>query len=501
MAGDGVVSAQITSQSDIDPWAKAGLMFRGSNDPGAPYFAILTTPETNGTVIQYRATQGAATSQVGGVTAKAPLYMKISRSASTFSAFTSPDGVTWTAFPGSTVSIASMTGSLLGGMADTSHSQFHTSTTAFANFTFTPASGLPSPWVDQDVGNPTPAGSASYSNGVFTLNGGGNDIWGTLDQFNYTDQTLSGNGTITARVTSQTNTSAWAKAGVMIKQSTTAGSNYALLGVTPGNGISFQYNFNNAVAGGSYTFPGAWVRLTRAGSTITAYTSADGSVWMQVGTATVALTDPITVGLFDTSHNAGALSTATFDNVSVQATTSTLPVPWVDTDVGSPAKAGSASYAGGVFTINGAGADIWGTVDQFNYVYQTLTGNASIIARVTSQSLTDTWSKSGVMIKQSTTSGSAYALLAATEGNGITFQASFNTAVAGGPYTFPNAWLKLTRSGSTITAYDSADGVTWNLVGSSTVALTDPVTIGFFVCSHSANNLNTSTFDNVSVTP
>jgi regulation of enolase protein 1 (concanavalin A-like superfamily) len=105
------------------------------------------------------------------------------------------------------------------------------------------------------------------------------------------------------------------------------------------------------------------------------------------------------------------------------------------------------------------------------------------------------------MIKQSTTSGSAYALLAATEGNGITFQSNFHTGVSGGPYTFPNAWLKLTRSGSTITAYVSADGVTWNLVGSTTVALTDPVTIGLFVCSHSANNINTSTFDNVSVTP
>ena len=55
------------------------------------------------------------------------------------------------------------------------------------------------------------------------------------------------------------------------------------------------------------------------------------------------------------------------------------------------------------------------------------------------------------MIKQSTASGSAYALLAATPGNGITFQHGYNTDVSGGSYTFPNAWLKLTRSGNTIT--------------------------------------------------
>ena len=156
-----------------------------------------------------------------------------------------------------------------------------------------------------------------YSGGVFTVNGGGSDIWGSTDQFNYVSQPLTGNGTIVARVTSQTNTSTWAKAGVMIKQSTTAGSAYALLGVTPGNGVAFQYGFNLSVAAGGYTFPNGWLKLIRVGTTITAYTSPDGSTWTQVGTATVSLTDPVTIGMFVCSHNPGALSTATFDNVTV----------------------------------------------------------------------------------------------------------------------------------------------------------------------------------------
>ena len=94
--------------------------------------------------------------------------------------------------------------------------------------------------------------------------------------------------------------------------------------------------------------------------------------------------------------------------------------------------------------------------DQFNYVSQPLTGNASIVARVTSQSNTDPWAKAGVMIKQSTATGSNYALLAVTPGNGVDFQSDFNSSTSGGSYTFPNAWLKLTRSGSTITAFSSA---------------------------------------------
>ena len=52
--------------------------------------------------------------------------------------------------------------------------------------------------------------------------------------------------------------------------------------------------------------------------------------------------------------------------------------------------------------------------------------------------------------------------------------------MGGGSYTFPNAWLKLTRTGSTITAYSSADGSTWTQVGATTISLTDPVTIGLF---------------------
>ena len=71
------------------------------------------------------------------------------------------------------------------------------------------------------------------------------------------------------------------------------------------------------MSGGSYSFPNAWLKLTRSGSTITAYSSADGSTWTQVGTTTISMTDPVTIGLFNCAHNASALNTATFDNVSV----------------------------------------------------------------------------------------------------------------------------------------------------------------------------------------
>ena len=118
------------------------------------------------------------------------------------------------------------------------------------------SSPLPSPWADADVGSPAVAGSASYSNGVFTVNGGGADIWGGTDQFNYVSQPLTGDGSIVARVTSQSDTDPWAKSGVMIKQSTATGTNYALLAVTPGNGIAFQSDFNYQRVGRELHLPG-----------------------------------------------------------------------------------------------------------------------------------------------------------------------------------------------------------------------------------------------------
>ena len=204
-----------------------------------------------------------------------------------------------------------------------------------------------------------------------------------------------------------------------------------------------------------------------------------------------------------TSHNIGQYSSVAFDNVQVTTpANNTLPTPWVDTDVGSPAISGSASFANGVFTVNGAGADIYGTNDQFNYVSQPVNGNGTLIARVTSQTNTSSNAKAGIMFKQSTTAGSPYILITITPGtSSFKVQYNFNGSTGGATYTFPNAWMKLTRVGNTFTAYVSADGVTWTLVVSKPLTMSTNATAGLFECSHNASALGTATFDNVSFTP
>jgi hypothetical protein len=76
-----------------------------------------------------------------------------------------------------------------------------------------------------------------------------------------------------------------------------------------------------------------------------------------------------------------------------------LPAGWTSEDIGSPALAGSASYTNGLWTVAGGGADIWGASDQFNFCSNSLTGDGMIIARVLSQSGTDAFAQTGVMIR------------------------------------------------------------------------------------------------------
>ena len=149
-----------------------------------------------------------------------------------------------------------------------------------------------------------------------------------------------------------------------------------------------------------------------------------------------------------------------------------LPTPWLTQDIGSVGGSGAAKYASGTLTVVGSGADVWGTSDAFRFVYQPLSGDGSLIARVVSQDNSDTYAKSGVMIRETLTAGSKNAFTEITPGAGAIFQYRSNTSgsstsltpvTAAAPY-----WVKITRSGNTFTSEVSSDGSTWTAAGSAT---------------------------------
>jgi hypothetical protein len=182
-------------------------------------------------------------------------------------------------------------------------------------------SSLPSPWQTSDIGSVSATGSANYANGTFTLVGSGADIWGTADEFRYVYQTASGDCEMRARVASVQNTDPWAKAGMMIRETTAAGSIFAAVFVTPGSGVSFQWRATTGGAAASATVTGVtaprYVRIQRTGSSHSAYYSSDGANWTQIGTSqNITMATTKTVGLAVTSHLDGTLNTSTFDNVT-----------------------------------------------------------------------------------------------------------------------------------------------------------------------------------------
>ncbi len=197
-------------------------------------------------------------------------------------------------------------------------------TSNVATLTVTAAGTLPTPWSAGDIG--TTGGSVSYQGMVgagegVTVTGCGNDIWGSTDAFRFACQPLTGDGTIIARVGSQTNSNAWAKAGVMFRDSLTSGSRHAFAMVTPTSGVGFQRRTTtggaSAHTAGSRSAAPRWLRLVRNGTTITASESADGVAWTQLGSTSWPMGSILYVGLAVTSHAGMTPSTAVFDNVQI----------------------------------------------------------------------------------------------------------------------------------------------------------------------------------------
>jgi regulation of enolase protein 1 (concanavalin A-like superfamily) len=361
---------------------------------------------------------------------------------------------------------------------------------------------LPTGWIDADVGNTGAAGSATYSNGTFTVKGAGADVWGTSDAFNYVYMPMSASGWIVARVATVSDQANWVKAGVMIRGSLDPSSAQAFMLVSHAKGVAFQRR--TADGNASVSTPGStssaprWVKLVRTGATISGYESVDGSNWTLVGTDTVAISGPTYMGLAVSSHVTGTVATATFDSV-----TTSVPGGWADSDVGSVPFAGSASYKNGTFTVTGSGADIWGSADAFHDATTSLNGDGTIVARVATVQNVDAWTKAGVMIRETQNAGSAHAFMLVSAGKGAAFQrrdvtGGTSMSTAGSASRAPH-WVRLTRSGNTFTAYESSDGTSWTQVGTDTIPMAQMVYVGLAVTSHTTSASATCTFDNVSI--
>ena len=179
------------------------------------------------------------------------------------------------------------------------------------------------------------------------------------------------------------------------------------------------------------------------------------------------------------------------------------PPPWVEQDIGSVGQAGSASYASGTFSVKGSGAGITGSGDQFHFVYQALTGDGEIKAKVLSVQNTAVSSTAGVMIRESLAANATEAMMSLrNDGRGFfrrRLSTGGTTSTTESTLSIPY-WVRLVRSGNVFTAYRSSNGTTWTAFGSPvTIPMGSNVFIGLAVSSFNNAALNTSTFNNVTV--
>jgi hypothetical protein len=168
---------------------------------------------------------------------------------------------------------------------------------------------------------------------------------------------------------------------------------------------------------------------------------------------------------------------------------------------------GTQVYNDGTWILQGGGADIANTADQFHGVWKILDGDGSVSARVTSLVHTDAYAKAGVMLRQSVEPGSPYYAVFVTPDKGLIVQYRLaqdaNTVLNNYPeVTRLPVYLMVAHAGNVYSAYYSYDGVNWNIIPNETRTLDMPTSLFAMLAmtSHSSLQMGTAIFDSVNVT-
>jgi regulation of enolase protein 1 (concanavalin A-like superfamily) len=237
---------------------------------------------------------------------------------------------------------------------------------------------------------------------------------------------------------------------------------------------------------------GSAVLLNGAAVTINTWSGTSITITIPPG----ATSGPLLVSIAPSMNDSNA--------IRFTVTSQPLPASWLDQDVGSVGLAGSAGYANGTFTVAGAGqGTFFSSADGFHFVYQPLSGDGTMVARVVSLQ-GSTAAQAGIMIRETLNADANHVYLFdyssaiwMTERTSTGASSSYQSM---GSATLPY-WIKLARSGNVFSMYGSPDGVNWVQLGTSqTVSMAQNVYVGLAVSSRNTSAVATASFDGVSAT-
>jgi hypothetical protein len=383
--------------------------------------------------------------------------------------------------------------------------------------------GTPSTWTPTDIGNVGISGSAVEQNGIWTVRGAGSDVWGPTDAFHFVSRRVPDEGqTIVVRVDDLQNTNPFAKAGLMLRTSLEPGAAMVILDRKPDGGIEFMYRPSTGddviYVTGTFVDGPVWLRLEwgqKIGSStlVVPAVSRDNLHWSVLFAPGVALpaNGSFDAGLAVTSHDTGQLNTAHFAGLSQMVSGASSH------DIGSTGFTGSGvqdSFSNtGAIAVKGAGADIWGTADSFQFVHSVSflsTTSGTFTIRVVSLENTHPVAKAGLMVREGSVNASVdfdlppnapSVILDATPNGDLEFMARLCAGCAtlylgGGHISFPG-YISIEKNGSTLTARFGQDPAALETIGSVDVFMSEWMA-GFAVTSHDVNRTTTAVFDNPS---
>jgi len=372
-------------------------------------------------------------------------------------------------------------------------------------------------WISTDVGAVAATGTATQTSGAWTINGDGSDIWGTADSFQFLHQKSTQSGAVTVRVADLQNTSPFAKAGLMLRDGLSADAATVIFDVKPDGGLELM---QRQAAGGAMQFKTGrsmglpvwlrleWGRRNTIDAGVEAWTSQDGLHWTLVDRVSNVSVTP-EVGVAVTSHNAGQLTTAHVDHLTLDS----IVADWQEDIVGPKAYI-SAWESDGVWQISAGGSDIWGPADEFGFVRRSVYGtNQHIRARIDNLVNTNAFAKAGVMLRTTANPDSPTVILDIKPDGGIEFMAretwfgemKFLDGLAASSVP---TWLDLSwRDGgegqpATVLASASKDGISWfALAGTPHVYFARTFLGGVAVTSHNDSHGTAAQLHGLSLLP